>query len=226
MTAGCIPFPIPSSGNLYKNEQEIVALANASSTRKEVIARLGKPAREYRDDISYLGCYKPGGYGYLIIVGYPVGGGGDVTRGAEKCYEFVLHFNELDQLDSFEKLPFDGYLTVPASTLQMYFDDPSHEDAKTWLCMSADEGDVQAQYRLALLYENGSEGLPKDYLMAYVWYRLAKSNGNYMRSGEQAARIIDYLNSEQSMRAEKLIREWKPGMCEKSVIYTLESAVE
>jgi hypothetical protein len=231
LLAGCFPirYHIPSAGDLHKKEEDIDELLKNSASRNDVISILGQPAREYEYDISYLGCYQPAGYGYRIILTPvfpfpPYGVDGDVIQLPEECYELILHFDKKYVLTSIEKVPFEGYLTIPVSTLQIYFNDTQHQDAKKWLCKAADEGDAHAQYRLGLLYENGAEGLKQDYVLAYVWYRLSETSGEYMRAGDQADRILDRLDVGQSMRAEKLIRDWGPGLCEKSMIQASDSA--
>lgn len=222
ITNGCvlIPYPLPSHGDLHRNEDNIQELLEDSASRNDVITTLGNPAREYESDLSYLGCYEPAGYGIILVPLFPspYGLGGDVYRDPEQCYEFILHFDNNHRLASFKKQAFEGHLTVPDSTLQMYWNDPRHKDAKQWLCRAADEGDAQAQYRLGLLYEKGVEGLTQNFVMAYVWYRLSEANGDYMRSGDQANRILEKLDAGQSMRAERLIRDWKPGFCIQQVI--------
>ena len=41
----------------------------------------------------------------------------------------------------------------------------------------ADQGDVDAQFNLGVMYDNG-EGVPQDYAEAVRWYRLAAEQGN------------------------------------------------
>lgn len=104
------------------------------------------------------------------------------------------------------------------SDLQMYYNDPSHSDAKKWLCRAADLGNPEAQYRLALLYENGSEGLTKDSVRAYMWYRISESTGGYMRPSDQAERLLVTMTPEQAGQAEQLVHNWRPGECERRVL--------
>jgi len=101
--------------------------------------------------------------------------------------------------------------------LQFYWDDIYSDEALTWLCRAADQGNPAARYRFGLLYEKGAEGLPQDLVQSYVWYRLSESNGVYMRAGEQAVRVLSHMTAAQAMEAERLIRDWQPGTCEKYV---------
>lgn len=102
--------------------------------------------------------------------------------------------------------------------LQMYWNDIGHKDAKKWLCRSADSGYAEAQYRLGLLYENGSEGVPKDRVMAFMWYRLSASSENDMRFVDNALRVYQELTQEQAAAAALLVQDWQPGQCEHNLL--------
>jgi len=108
---------------------------------------------------------------------------------------------------------------VADALLQRYWDNTKHQDAKKWLCRSADTGYSEAQYRVGLLYENGAEGVPKDLVRAYMWYRLAAGTDalSDVRAAQEARRIRQELSAEQAAQAEILIREWKPGQCERKL---------
>lgn len=218
--AGClipVPVPLPAGGDLREREDDLNELLADAACRDAVIRRLGRPNREFGADMSYLACHKPAGHG-LLIIPLPVI---EDRRGADECFELVLHFDDSDRLVRIEKRIFAGRLTVPDTALQWDVDDPRQGDAKPRLCKAADAGDARAQYRLAVLYENGTGDLPRDPVMAYVWYRLAESNDTSGKAGRQAVRIIDDLDAGETMRAEKLIRDWKPGFCGKTVLQTL-----
>lgn len=101
--------------------------------------------------------------------------------------------------------------------LQLYWNDPNHKDALKWLCRAADQGNTEAQYRLALLYENGGKNVTKDIVMSYMWYQISASRGGYMLAADQAQRLHDKLTAEQASQAELLIQEWKPGQCERNL---------
>ena len=51
-----------------------------------------------------------------------------------------------------------------------------YKEAVKWYTKAAEQGDVDAQYNLGLMYYNG-EGVPKDLVQAYAWYDVAKANG-------------------------------------------------
>ena len=87
----------------------------------------------------------------------------------------------------------------------------SYAEAAKWYSLAANQGLVEAQYNLGLMYASGG-GVPEDYVRAYVWWSVAKGHGN-----EQAAtklRILDPVMSrkdivEAGTRADKC-REQQP----------------
>jgi hypothetical protein len=83
-----------------------------------------------------------------------------------------------------------------------------------FLCHSADSGDTNAQYKLALYFDYGLEGLPKDPVRAYVWYEIAETKGAHMQSANRLKELRKILNKEQIMQAKELIKGWEPGWCE------------
>ena len=110
--------------------------------------------------------------------------------------------------------------------LQHYFGltqtDPTA--ALRWLCKSADQGHPEARHRLALIYENGTEGFEKDLVKAYMWYVLAGESGMWYElagepgtywGGKQALRLKrTLLSPEELAEARKAVEEWRPGQCD------------
>jgi hypothetical protein len=106
--------------------------------------------------------------------------------------------------------------------LQLYYNAVKQDPvvAHRWLCESADQGHPEARYRLAILYENGSEGIRKDSVMAYVWYTLAGESGEYW-GGRNALRLMkDNLSTEAIKQAEDMVRKRQPGQCEHEIFGT------
>jgi TPR repeat protein len=52
-----------------------------------------------------------------------------------------------------------------------------YAEALPWLRLAAGQGDVEAQRRLALMYETG-QGVPRDYEQAAFWLRCATAKGD------------------------------------------------
>jgi TPR repeat protein len=86
-----------------------------------------------------------------------------------------------------------------------------------WLCRAADQAHPDAQYRIGLLHQYGNEGVQQDPILAYMWYRLAASNG-HATAAVDAERILNGLTSEQAAQAEVLVRRWWPGDCERELV--------
>jgi TPR repeat protein len=81
--------------------------------------------------------------------------------------------------------------------------------AVIWWRKAADQGDMDAQYELGVLYQKG-EGVPKDLVLAYMWENLAAAQGE-----EEARKLRNALERsmtlEQVGEAQKFSRNWKPA---------------
>jgi TPR repeat protein len=75
----------------------------------------------------------------------------------------------------------------------------------------ADQGDADAQHILGLMYNSG-EGVPQDYVIAYMWLTLATASGDEVAAGAAVVRerLAKRMSPEQVAEADKLAREWKP----------------
>ena len=75
-----------------------------------------------------------------------------------------------------------------------------------WFRKAAEQGDAYAQVNLGFMYGTG-EGVPMNYVKAYMWYSLAKAQGN-----ENAAKglyiIEKEMNTDQIAKAQVLATEW------------------
>jgi hypothetical protein len=91
-------------------------------------------------------------------------------------------------------------------------------EAVKWWRKAAEQGFSQARYELGCAYCNG-EGVPQDYVKAYMWFSLAwesKSERNFgvmilpnPSADEQRERIQKFMTLEQVADAERLVREWE-----------------
>jgi len=77
-----------------------------------------------------------------------------------------------------------------------------------WFRKAAKQGDAPAQFTLGFAYMAG-EGVPKDYVQAYMWLKLAVAGGF-----EKATEICDGLNRlmtpAQISEAQERIAAWRP----------------
>ena len=82
----------------------------------------------------------------------------------------------------------------------------SYAAAAKWYRMAANQGLVDAQYNLGLMYASGS-GVPENYVGAYLWWTVAKAYGN-----EKAATKLNVLKPLMSERdiveAQRLATIW------------------
>jgi len=71
---------------------------------------------------------------------------------------------------------------------------------------TAEGGLAAGQRRLGALYEYG-EGVPRDYLLAYMWYNLAAAQGTF-GAGRDRDDLEERLTREQIAEAQRMSREW------------------
>ena len=69
----------------------------------------------------------------------------------------------------------------------------------------AEQGDAAAQNNLGLMYDNG-EGVPQDYVLAYMWYNIAVAGEeNYVSKNKDI--LAKVMTSTQIAEAQRLSRE-------------------
>lgn len=78
--------------------------------------------------------------------------------------------------------------------------------------LAVEQGLAEAQSELGVRYGNG-QGVPQDYIQAYMWYNLAASNSSgglrllAVKGRNQAAKE---MTPEDISEAQRLTSEWKP----------------
>jgi uncharacterized protein len=77
-----------------------------------------------------------------------------------------------------------------------------------WLRRAADQGEAAAQTFLGILYWKG-DGVPQDYVLAYMWLNLSAAQGN-KDAAELRDKAAKLMTQAQIAEAQKLAREWKP----------------
>ena len=73
----------------------------------------------------------------------------------------------------------------------------------------AEQEHAAAQNGLGVMYEEGN-GVPKDYVAAYMWYTLAASRGSKKASNNRD-RVAEQMTSPQIAEAQRRARDWEPG---------------
>ena len=84
----------------------------------------------------------------------------------------------------------------------------SFEEGARFYRASAEQGFPPAQYMLDLMYGKG-QGVPQDYVLAYMWFNLAGSFGAQLGNKHRDA-LAPRMTSGQIAEAQKFSREWKP----------------
>jgi len=79
-------------------------------------------------------------------------------------------------------------------------------EAVRWYRKAAEQGNGRAQFNLGLMYFSG-EGVPVDYVAAYMWWNLAAAQGLEVAKGNKGI-ISKKMTSEQIAEARELSREW------------------
>ena len=72
--------------------------------------------------------------------------------------------------------------------------------------LAAEQGLADAQHNLGDMYYNG-EGVPEDYVLAYMWYNLAAAQGNETAQSNKD-RAERRMTPEQIAEAQRLSTEW------------------
>lgn len=80
-----------------------------------------------------------------------------------------------------------------------------------WLRRAANQGYAPAQAAVGSLYYRG-EGLPADYVLAYMWLNLARAQGHSPASAKEAFEALEKrMTPDQVAEAQKRSREWRPA---------------
>ena len=70
----------------------------------------------------------------------------------------------------------------------------------------AEKGNANAQNIIGAMYFQGNNGVPKDYVRAYMWFNLSARNGN--RDGGKARDIVaSQMTSAEIGKAKNMVRE-------------------
>ncbi len=70
----------------------------------------------------------------------------------------------------------------------------------------AEKGNANAQNIIGAMYFQGNNGVPKDYVRAYMWFNFSARNGN--RDGSKAQEIIaSQMTSVEIAKAQDMVRE-------------------
>ena len=193
------------------------------TTKAQVVERLGEPLRDFGDSIHYAGKSSDG---YLAVGYYRL------------IYEGLLGQQTWWVMVEFDEAGVVRHLNTSEPEDERTVDQVSAEAREAELLANAEQGDVEAQFQLAVQveppiegllclsangghapaqyytggsYENGRGRFPKDPVKAYQWYALASGNEHPTArlAGDDLAKT---MTPAQIAEAERLVAEWKPDL--------------
>lgn len=82
-----------------------------------------------------------------------------------------------------------------------------YKQAEKWYHEAADQGDVDAQFRLGEMYGDGDLGVAQDYVMSHMWFNIAGMNG-YQGAYNKRDSVSKKMTPSQIREAQKLTKEW------------------
>jgi TPR repeat protein len=102
----------------------------------------------------------------------------------------------------------------PEAQLQTYWNQHNIDlnAAQRWLCLAADQGHSDAQYRLGTLYQFGSEGVPQDNVRSWVWFMLAARSG-HENAKRAVVSVTAGMTDAELREARSALEHWQPGEC-------------
>jgi len=122
-------------------------------------------------------------------------------HGVQKDYQKALSW--------FLKSGRQGYSAAQFSVGNMYNHggfEQNFQKAAYWYRKAAAQGNIWAQHHLGNLYQFGA-GVPKDYVVAYMWWNIAAGLGNQSSAGSRD-QLEEDMSAEQIAEAQRLSREW------------------
>ena len=118
-----------------------------------------------------------------------------------KTEEAISHFKEAIKL----KPDFADALNN-LGTMYYLGASQNYKEAVKWFRLSAEQQHATAQYNLGLMYGNG-QGVPKDYVLAHMWWTIAGSNAD--KNAVKNINIVEKSMSPQLIeKAQEIAREW------------------
>ena len=74
-----------------------------------------------------------------------------------------------------------------------------------WYRLAAEQGDAEAQGNLGVMYGNGT-GVPKDNLLAYMWWNIAGANGQDVEGNMGI--LTDLMSQADIAKAQEMTRQY------------------
>ena len=84
-------------------------------------------------------------------------------------------------------------------------------------CPNAELGHADAQKHIADIFYFGLFNVEKDPVRAYVWYKLASTNGD-IEASSSINKMAKEMSVVQLYEAQQLLVQWEPGHCESDLL--------
>ena len=80
-------------------------------------------------------------------------------------------------------------------------------EASEWYRKAAEQGHAEAQRVLGRMYAEG-DGVPEDYVEAYMWFNIAAAHGNEYTAKSFIDKLLAKMSQEQIAEAQAMTRKW------------------
>jgi hypothetical protein len=160
-----------------------------------------------------------------LVVGFKLKSGGrkkwfSTESHNQNCLEFFWSKKEIRNFQSLSAPLLEQYAEYPglaSDQLELFnlFVANNPRKALRWRCKAADQGNADAEFHTGFTFEHGHWGIQPNLIQAYVWH----SRSSRYRDEWLPSFVDRYLNSEQLARAKQALIDWKPGQCEKFLVF-------
>ncbi len=84
-----------------------------------------------------------------------------------------------------------------------------HEKAKKWCLSEAENNNSNAQFALAVIYQNGKDALAKDSVLAYKWALISEANKNELSKELLKKWTTTEISEDDRKKAKELVKVWQ-----------------
>jgi hypothetical protein len=229
LLAGCWGISFKADTPSEYGEKKEKANSLYGSTKEDIIRVFGKPGMvEHRGTTTYfIYEWKRSDKDIVFFVlPIPIGGG----RAAIHWYCLLLEFDDDNHLinhqtayDSDDDPPPWGRIGNPMDIKKRncldIFELPTKQLIKEIgaYCPNAELGHADAQKHIADIFYFGLFNVEKDPVRAYVWYKLASTNGD-IEASSSINKMAKEMSVVQLYEAQQLLVQWEPGHCESDLL--------
>ncbi len=128
----------------------------------------------------------------------------------EKAWKAVSHGDYSAALTELKALGDQGYAKaqIVVGVLYSLAVPPKYDEAAVWFRRAAHQDSATAQWFMGRLYASGS-GVPKDPMLAHMWYSLAAAQGHKAALKDSNA-LAELILPDQLAESQIRVQEWSP----------------